>query len=646
MRIYLVLIVLVMAKMSFGVVLTENYDWKKTFDPTDYLEDVDHSKEATVLFNKSLFYYYAENQKLALAHFEHVLIWIEDEVAIEKLNEWYLPNSVLGFKARIINSEGAVVQFNDLNIVSVSANEGSVSYQKLVLPGLEPECWVEIFYKTTTLKTSSRTILDGRFFTRLGQVVVSNPSSWGDNFEITFNCSGGYAVNSYKISESSSVYEVRNSESHSGERYANTTLESPRCDFYIGKKTWKDWSNLVLESIIPYSINFYISPISRKLVKIDAMDGDEVDKIKKIDSFIRNNIVETDQSDSKYSDEMKKILKTGIANDDGIISLMFQMFQWSDVKFELLITTNRGKFQLAQKMPCPNGLANYIFYFPKLDLYMLPNHSYYSLGEIPAHFSGLMALKVFSNVESVKSKLVKLPNAKQSHNAESTVSIIKLDTDLEECEILQNRKFYGDCAIRMRGRMNKLSEEEKQAKVKDYLLGELKTGKIIESKVSNESVDHNFYEKDTLEFSGTIESDDLLNPISDGLLINFPMLIGAQAGFYSKELRQNRIYIRESKIKENIIKFQIPEGYKLQNIENLIFSKEYAPDNPDLYEQKCMYPVAYFTSTAIILDGELTITVHEFYEEGVYPKADIARFQEIINASYEFYIAKVILIKK
>ena len=79
---------------SFGFELDESYNWDVTFDPTKYDSLINHEEDATIVFDKSLYYYYnsnyyygKSNDQLKLLQFEHRLIWIENESAIEKLNQ-------------------------------------------------------------------------------------------------------------------------------------------------------------------------------------------------------------------------------------------------------------------------------------------------------------------------------------------------------------------------------------------------------------------------------------------------------------------------------------------------------------------------------------------------------------------------------
>lgn len=54
---------------------------------------------------------------------------------------------------------------------------------------------------------------------------------------------------------------------------------------------------------------------------------------------------------------------------------------------------------------------------------------------------------------------------------------------------------------------------------------------------------------------------------------------------------------------------------------------------------------ASFKSSVTIENDVLHIDIHEFYIEGFYPKEDVEELQKVVNAAYEFYIAKIKLVE-
>lgn len=56
--------------------------------------------------------------------------------------------------------------------------------------------------------------------------------------------------------------------------------------------------------------------------------------------------------------------------------------------------------------------------------------------------------------------------------------------------------------------------------------------------------------------------------------------------------------------------------------------------------------VSSFVSKAEVKDDVHTVTVHEFYEEGLFPKKEIDQYRSVVNTACEFYIAQVKVVQK
>ncbi|MFT6922024.1 MAG: hypothetical protein ACJA1C_001022 [Crocinitomicaceae bacterium] len=622
---------------SFGFELDKSYNWNRTFDGSNYETQINHDEEATIVFDKSLYYYYSDNGTLKLKCFKHRLIWIEDESAIEKLNEVYLPGSASMFKARIINSDGKVLSFDENRIEEISTNEGTSSYQKLALPGIEPKSWVEVYYVLTDLNRSERVTLNDDFTTALGQVVIREPVNWRGKFDLKIEMYNGYEKNELNDDQFSHVYEVKNIPSVGSENYAHQYMDSPRCDFTIVKTSWSEWSRLVLKSVNRYDFSTFIGAVRKTLKEIDALEGTDVEKIKKIELFVKQNITETEQDDAKYTEHIGKILKFKIANETGILATYMHLFSYAGIKFDLYLAGDKDYIDLDENMPSSRGFDEYIFHFKSLDLYLLPNSDYYYLGRIPSHIGGMNALRIVGTPGS--KYFTRLPQGLREYNTEITKSTIELNVEEEVCSIHLKKSYNGDRAIRARGYLNFSDEEEKKDYIDGALLSGMETTELKSFKVINDDIILNQMSEDSIHFIGDLISDEMVSTIPNGFILNVSRAMGGQSSFYEEGERQRRIYVSNSRIYEHNIRFVIPDGYELQNIENYRFDRNYTPAGADA-------PVAAFESKAQIRDGVLELYVYEFYQEGMYPKEDLEAYKLVINAAYEFYIAKVMLIKE
>lgn len=614
------------------------YDWDETFDATFYESKINHDEEATLIFDKSQFFYYraSASPAISLNRYEHRLFWVEDESAIDKMNELYLPKSAYSFKARIINSEGKVVLFDQSKIESILTSEGSSSYQKLALPGIETKCWVEVFYKMNNFRANERKMTDDLWFTRLAQVKIHEPNVT-QGFELDVQVYNGYE----KVSEGngSYVYEARDINAVKDEVYTHEYKDLPRCDFSVVALTWKRWSNIVYSNVNPVNYTLYGGPTRKVLKTIGARDCSDLEKTKKIEMYVKQNITLTKQDGADFETNIAKILKYKIANETGVVAVFMYLLRMAQIDFELYLAADKDYIDLDNSFPSATGLSNFIFYLPLQGLYLLPNSKYYYAGTIPNDMAGMNALNIVSPTKGASFYIKRLPEADRNFNVESTSSTIELDLESDECRIDLKKSYYGDRAIYIRGRLNYSDEIEKKEYVDFVLLSKMESTELKEYSIENDAIELNFMTKDSLHFIGKLVSDELATAVPNGYLLNISGAMGNQMSFYQEGERNRNLYINESKVYHHDFHFAIPEGYKLENIENYEFDKKYIPEGET-------EPVAAFESKVEVVDGVLNITVHEYYQEGLYPKEDVVVFQSVVNAAYEFYIAKVMLVKE
>ena len=74
-------------------------------------------------------------------------------------------------------------------------------------------------------------------------------------------------------------------------------------------------------------------------------------------------------------------------------------------------------------------------------------------------------------------------------------------------------------------------------------------------------------------------------------------------------------------------------------------TEEEAQEEGGSLEAKRVFPAASFKSKVTVENNVVHIEIHEFYVEGFYPKDQIEELQNVVNAAYEFYIAKIKLVE-
>ncbi len=633
-----------------------NYSWNTTFDNSNY-STIEHAeKEATIVIDRTILVHRPKgvNKHLPFRKkFTHQIYWIHEESAIEKMNEVYLyqngSSKVSKVLVRTIDKDGNEVEFDDSKLEDVSKNEGNSSYKILAIPGIEVGSWVEILIEYKGFSSQSRILTREPFDVIESEVIYYsavhtqehdgkiNPKMIGKN---------GYELESKEILDGGRIFynfKANNIPAQiTDETYMHEYVECPRVDLTTDIYVWREMSNgiyrnyLALEPILNKS-----SKVRKLLTEIGADSGTELNKIEAIERYIKEQITETEENGIEF-EFSQKIIKNKVANTTGIIMLYKTLFEVSEIEYKPYIVYGKDYISPSKFMPMSLGLSDFIFHFPNSDTYVIPESNYYRVGKLAKYLSGMPALLLRDNFgRTNEDYLITLPPAEKEYNVDRSINRVKYDEDNESLTIQTAKQYYGDRAIIERGALNFMDHAEQEEHIQEALLSKMENAKLTDVKTDKTEIEYNANSTDSVYYSGTIVTEDMLSPIGNGFLLNLPKVIGNQVSFYDEGTRIHSVYSRVAKIYDHTIEFEVPDGYEVQGIDNLVFDRNYYSEVKG--ESKW---ISSFVSTAEILDGVLVVNIHEFYEEGLFPKEEIEQYKSVVNAAYEFYIAQIKVVKK
>ena len=134
--------------------------------------------------------------------------------------------------------------------------------------------------------------------------------------------------------------------------------------------------------------------------------------------------------------------------------------------------------------------------------------------------------------------------------------------------------------------------------------------------------------------SSKFKTESYLEQAGNSMLFKVGDLIGAQSELYQEEERvyeienlNNRGYLRK-------ISVTIPDGYKIQNADDIIINEQVNEKDKVIY---------LFQSKYEINGNKLNIVIDEFYDEIYYPKDSFESFRKVINAAADFNKVTLIL---
>lgn len=665
MRVFAFLILFFQVSFGFSQekITYANYSWDETFDREKYDASAFSDNEATILLDRKILVY---NPNMALTRgkrIHHQIVWIDKESSIDKMNKLYLyaneSVSVKEVMVRVVSEDGAVIALDESKMEDVSLKDGNANFKIIAIPGIKVKSWVEIYIDYDGISYQNRLLHQEPFHTVRAEVIFQvTKHREGPGYPRIRPVLRGYngfypQIKSLKNIDSEIAkpkkkqkykedYYSFSAESISpwlgDENYSQEYQFCPRVDITLSPYQWMNISNNLYASL-----NFD-SPLhfSNKILRELGVDGDtEIEKLRRIENFIKQKITLTESNSRKYS-YVSQIYTDRIANESGIIKFFIALLDDSDIDFELYYVASKDYIEPDEYMPMTIGFEDFLFYFPKSKKYIVPMDNYYRVGKIPNYLGGRKRIELI-NVEKPKksSYIGTLEYSVKEDNVGRSETKISLDLEFSMFSAMKKLIYFGDAAIQSRGAMNYMDEAEKNGYVQDALVNGMKDVELFSVQIVNDDIYHNSIEEDSLIISGVIESKDLLVSIGSDYLISLTQVIGVQSSFYNESERVHKIYIENSKISEHIIEFEIPNGYILEGIDELIYNREYV-----IAEKGQAKTVASFISTAEIVNNVLSVEVNEFYEEGFYPKEDIEEFQAVINAAYEFYNVKLKLTKK
>ena len=661
MKINQILLVVLISILSVGhaqndieyeqfVIDCYNYTWDETFDKSKYDSIEYQGKEATIVMDRTILVHRPKRTAHDLPmrkKFTHQIYWIHEESAIEKMNEVYLYQSssskVSKVLVRTIDKTGKIVEFDDTKLENVTKNEGGSSYKILAIPGIEVGSWVEILIEYAGFSNQSRILTREPFDVVESQVIyVSELSSQVYNEKVDPKMVGrnGYKLESKDVLDGGRVRYTFNASNLSAqitdETYMHEYVECPMVDLTTDTYEWGNLSKGIYQNYLAVNILNRSVRVQKLLDEIGVRNQPELEQIKAIEKYIKEEITITEDDGIEF-ESPQRIIKKRVANITGIISLYQTLLDNCDIKFIPYLIYDKEYVQPNERLSTSMGLSDFIIYFPNSDVYIQPESTYYRVGKLANYIGGVKALLLTDPYKTYTGDyLITFPSAEKEYNVDKSVNRVSYNEDDESLTIQTSKRYYGDRAIIERGALNFMDDSEQKEHIQEALLSKMENATLTDVKTDKTEIRFNANSKDTVLYTGTIVTEDMLSPIGNGFLLNLSKVIGNQVSFYQEGERIHSVYSRAAKIYEHTIEFVIPDGYKVQGIENLVFDRNYY--SAVAGESK---HISSFVSTAEIVDGVLKVEVHEFYEEGLFPKKEIDKYRSVVNAAYEFYIAQI-----
>ena len=629
---------------------TSNYDWNEDVTSLQCPDSLKAKSEVNLKKTVIAEYGYIDDEFIE-RYLYHRIAYLGSDEAIEQNNRIYLPLSTEDLlevsKARAILSDGKVVELNEEDINSSEDEDGNMTYY-YAFKGLEKGSIIEYFYIQVipAQYTGKRLVLQNDVPQLDYDFQIISP------WNLVFSYKG---LNGFGEMEADTSDENLNHLSahfdyipeYKSEDQAYYSTNALQVIYKLSENLFNNKKDIISYSnMADYIINASSSGekadlkiVSKWLKESGAKDApDKERQLRTFEFFLKKSTAIVDV----YTPELKDLTfvsKNKITNPLGLIKAIAIACNELDIQYEVLMTCDRTDQFFDPEFESYSFLDSYLMYFPEFDKYLDPSDSFGVLGIIDFNLqdnygaffqrvalgdfvSGISQIKFIDGIKAEDSKHDMIMDVNMNDD------FTALDVDLETIST-----GYFAAAIQPYYDLMDPSDVENANKSQVSWISET----MDITKVETENTGFEKLGIEPFIINSSFSVSDFVSKARDKYLLKLGLLIGPQAEMYQEDKRQLPVDSDFRKVYHREIRFTIPEGYKLSNLESINIDVE-AKDENGIY--------AGFTSSYNLENNVLSILCDEYYTRVHYDLSEYADYREVINSAADFNKLVVFLEKE
>ncbi len=434
------------------------------------------------------------------------------------------------------------------------------------------------------------------------------------------------------------------------EKYANYEAHLRRIEFKLsyndvtrkGERlfTWNELAKRIFGVYI-----YYTDKDTKKIADIVSENGwdklgDEVSKITAVESYVKKKFSYNEDLTSGDGNNLTGVIQNKVAGTIGTVRLYSAIFQNLGINFQFVLTGDRSKFIIDRGFENWNNCDNPLFYFPAEAKFMAPTRPDYRYPWIFPSWGGTNGLfckrTTLGSFSTAIAEIKNISLEDYTRTADNIEAKLELNAGLDSLTIDDRQIFTGYSATGFRDAFNYSNDEQKTNIIKELAKSFASTDHILFSEVLNPEFDKANTNQPLILHTKT-KSSELVERAGSKLLIKIGMAIGPQVEMYQEKPRQEPVDIEFGHMEERKIDFIIPDGYTINNLNDLKIDQTYK-ENGEL--------TMGFVSSYQINGNVLSIHIMEEYRRTSYPLSQFDQFRKIINASSDFNKVVLVLEKK
>ncbi len=616
--------------------------------------DARYSKESAVILldTRRIEFVDGKNNSLDEYYTLHKAVHLNDDRGIEEFNKIYLDFTdnadLVDVKARTILPGGKIIDLDKSNIKDITEGNGN-TYKIFALEGLQKGCEVEYSY---TYKRSpsyfGRDVIQSIFPVLNGKLEIVSPPRL--RFSLKAYNAPQQVTDTVLNDKRYTDYELNNVPGLEEEKYASYEDNLQRVEFKLsyndvtrkGERlfTWNELAKRV------FAVYTYVDEKENKqIAQLINENGwaslpDEASKIAAVENYVKKKFGYDEHLDSDEGNRLSTVLKNKIGGTIGTLRLYSTIFQNLGVNYQFVLASDRTKTRIDRDFENWNNCDYTLFYFPAENEFMAPSRPDYRAPWILSSWAGGNGL--FCKRTSLGSLSTAIAEIKPIAFEDYTKSIQNLHTRLEFTPALDSltvdatHQFAGYPSVNYRDAFTFSNEEEKKKLIKEISKLVSDSEDVLSSDIANADFD-NESKNVPLILHVKTRSAEIVERAGNKLLVKIGLAIGPQVEMYQEKQRQLPIDMGFAHVEEREIEFVIPDGYTINNLNDLKISETYK-ENGEL--------TMGFVSDYKINGKVLSIHIMEEYRKFSYPLSQFEQFKKVINASSDFNKVVLVLQKK
>lgn len=619
----------------------KSYDWEAA---PNYKVKEGTTEDLIALKEKTVTEFAFEERNLVEYFLEHKILWLNSDDAIEEYNKIYLPFSSRAElqvnKARVITTDGKLVNLDKSKILTAKDEESGRTYKYFALEGITKGSFIEYMYvvKRPPSYTGKRVNLQAAFNKNTIEFDLFSPS----NLVFAFKSFNGLSEVQKDTVTSDKLHwklHVTNMEKLESEYQAAYEASKKFLVYKLDGNTATNATGIIAYNTIAQNLyGSYYPEYSKKTQTLIndfikelklAEDADEEAIIRKVDFYIKTNVYSQDVYNAELQD-LEQILTNKVANETGIIKLYIAVLRTLNIKHELVLTSDRKKIKFDTDFEATNFLTDFLLYFTSSQKYLSPNASGTRYGFPMPYLMdnyGLFIKEVV--IGDYKSAVSKIKYIKPVE-VKNTVDTMNITVDFNKENLNENnvhfdRSFNGYYAMNIQPFMHLIQGEKRDELIDDFIENITKDLEIKERKLVNGESE--LFGVKPLQFIVDFTTEAFVEKAGRKYLFKLGDLIGSQVQLYQEKERVLPLEEQFHRSYYRTLTINIPEGYKITNLDDINIDNSFAKDGKELFSFKSYYK----------LEGnKLIVTADEHYRENIIEVPVYEEYRTVINSAADF----------